>query len=189
MVFVTPLLFGVLREIRQENNVENWLPPDDPQSKVLSWHRHSFGIEDRLLLSWDGSSLSDLRAERLKLALMGTPDAEGVRRGGSPYIKEVFTPQDAIQRMVDYHIEPEEAQERLKGVLVGTGMLKVQLTDAGRKRQEQTIQELVSKAKQELGVELTVKPAFKEWVEIVDETQGREPADAVSEDDADQVDF
>ncbi|WP_417391286.1 efflux RND transporter permease subunit [Gimesia sp.] len=189
MVFVTPLLFGVLREIRQENNVENWLPPDDPQSKVLSWHRHSFGIEDRLLLSWDGSSLSDLRAERLKLALMGTPDAEGVRRGGSPYIKEVFTPQDAIQKMVDYHIEPEEAQERLKGVLVGTGMLKVQLTDAGRKRQEQTIQELVSKAKQELGVELTVKPAFKEWVEIVDETQGREPADAVTEDEADQVDF
>lgn len=189
MVFITPLLFGVLREIRQENNVENWLPPDDPQSKVLSWHRHSFGIEDRLLLSWDGSSLSDLRADRLKLALMGTPDAEGVRRGGSPYIKEVFTPQDAIQKMVDYHIEPEEAQERLKGVLVGTGMLKVQLTDAGRKRQEQTIQELVSKAKQELGVELTVKPAFKEWVEIVDETQGREPADSETDDDKDQVDF
>ena len=46
MIFVTPVLVGVLRDIRQENNVENWLPPDDPQSKVLSWHRESFGIED-----------------------------------------------------------------------------------------------------------------------------------------------
>ena len=96
MIFITPLLFGVLREIRQENNVENWLPEDDPQSKVLSWHRHSFGIEDRLLLSWDNSSLSDSRADRLKLALMGTPDEQGVRRGGSPYIQAVYTPQDAI---------------------------------------------------------------------------------------------
>ena len=191
MIFITPLLFGVLREIRQENNVENWLPEDDPQSKVLSWHRHSFGIEDRLLLSWDNSSLSDSRADRLKLALMGTPDEQGVRRGGSPYIQAVYTPQDAIQKMVDYHIEPEAAQERLKGVLVGTGMLKVQLTEAGQKRQEQTIQELLTKARQELGVELTVKPAFKEWVEIVDETQGAESvANPVAEDDdEDQVDF
>ncbi|QDT91219.1 efflux RND transporter permease subunit [Gimesia algae] len=189
MIFVTPLLFGVLREIRQENNVENWLPEDDPQSKVLSWHRNSFGIEDRLLLSWDGSSLSDLRANRLKQVLLGTPDEENIRRGGSPYIQEVFTPQDAIQKMVDYHIEPDEAQERLKGVLVGTGMLKVQLTEAGRKRQQQTIQELISKAKQELGVDLTVKPAFKEWVDIVDESQGMQPEENAPDDDEDQVDF
>lgn len=189
MIFVTPLLFGVLREIRQENNVENWLPPDDPQSKVLSWHRHSFGIEDRLLLSWDGSSLSDWRANRLKQTLLGTPDEDNIRRGGSPYIQEVFTPQDAIQKMVDYHIEPEEAQERLKGVLIGSGMLKVELSDAGRKRQEQTVQELISKVKQELGVELAVKPAFKEWVEIVDETQGVQPVEHETEDDEDQVDF
>lgn len=190
MIFVTPVLFGVLREIRQENNVENWLPPNDPQSKVLSWHRDSFGIEDRVLLSWDGSSLTDLRANRLKTLLMGKPDDQGVLRGGSPYIKNVLTPQDAIKKMVDLRVEPEEAQERLKGVLLGTGALKIQLTDAGRKRQEQTIEELKATAKRELGVDLTVKPAFKEWIEIVDESEEAEqPVETPADDDEDAVDF
>jgi predicted RND superfamily exporter protein len=189
MIFITPVLFGVLREIRQENNVENWLPPNDPQSKVLSWHRKSFGIEDRLLLSWEGSSLTDLRADRLKTLLLGTPDEKGILRGGSPYIQNVLTPQDAIRKMVEYRVEPDEAQERLKGVLLGTGALKIQLTEAGRKRQEQTIQELIGKAKSELGIELTVKPAFKEWVEIVDESNEAEIVETPASDDEEQVDF
>ena len=190
MIFITPVLFGVLREIRQENNVENWLPPNDPQSKVLSWHRHSFGIEDRVLLSWEGSSLTDLRANRLKTLLLGTPDEAGIYRGGSPYIQNVVTPQDAIQKMVENKIEPAEAQERMKGVLLGTGALKIQLTEAGRKRQDQTIQELIDKAKSELGIVLTVKPAFKEWVEIVDESNPQaEIAETPASDDEEQVDF
>ncbi|MCR9234379.1 efflux RND transporter permease subunit [Gimesia chilikensis] len=190
MIFITPVLFGVLREIRQENNVENWLPPDDPQSKVLQWHRDSFGIEDRVLVSWDGSSLTDLRADRLKQSLLGQKDAKGVRRGGSPYILDVATPQDAIQKMVDYHIDPDEAERRLKGVLIGTGMLKVRLSPAGKKRREQTIQELIATTKRELGIDLTVKPAFTPWVEMVDETEEGTVTDApVEEPDEDQVDF
>ncbi|MFH1301200.1 MAG: MMPL family transporter [Planctomycetota bacterium] len=189
MIFITPVLVGVLREIRQENNVENWLPPDDPQSKVLAWHRHSFGIEDRVLLSWEGSSLTDLRAERLKTLLLGKPDEQGIRRGGSPYIQNVVTPQDAIQKMVEYRVEPSEAQERLKGVLLGTGMLKIRLTEAGKNRQEQTTQELIDKAKSELGLVLTVKPAFKEWVEMVDESQEAEVIDVPANESADQVDY
>lgn len=189
MIFITPVLAGVLREIRQENNVENWLPPDDPQSKVLSWHRKSFGIEDRILVSWEGSSLTDMRADRLKTLLMGTTDEKGLRHGGSPYIEEVVTPQDAIQRMVGYRIEPEEAQERLKGVLLGTGMLKIRLTEAGKKRQEQTTQELIEKAKSELGLVLSVKPAFKEWVEMVDESEEEETIKEPVDNDEEQVDF
>tara|TARA_R110002111_G_scaffold256979_3_gene324707 strand:+ start:32367 stop:35240 length:2874 start_codon:yes stop_codon:yes gene_type:complete len=190
MIFVTPVLVGVLREIRQENNVENWLPPDDPQSKVLAWHRHSFNIEDRVLLSWEGSSLTDLRAERLKTLLLGKPDEQGIRRGGSPYIQDVVTPQDAIQKMVEYRVAPDEAQERLKGVLLGTGMMKIRLTAAGKNRQEQTIQELIDKAQSELGIELTVKPAFKDWVEIVDESQEAELVDVPAANrEEDQVDY
>ncbi|MCA9015728.1 MAG: hypothetical protein KDA77_10395, partial [Planctomycetaceae bacterium] len=189
MIFITPVLFGVLREIRQENNVENWLPPNDPQSKVLAWHRKSFGIEDRVLLSWDGSSLTDLRAARLKRFLRGTEDAEGHLHGGSPYIQDVVTPQDAIQKMVENKVEPPEAQERMRGVLLGTGMLKIRLTEAGRKRQKQTIQELIDKAQSELGIVLTVKPAFKEWVELVDVTEEAEPANKSADEDEEQVDY
>ncbi|MDF1744760.1 MAG: MMPL family transporter [Gimesia sp.] len=189
MIFVTPVLVGVLRDIRQENNVENWLPPDDPQSKVLSWHRESFGIEDRVLLSWEGSSLTDPRSERLKTLLLGTADEKNIRRGGSPYIADVVTPQDAIQKMVENKVEPEEAQQRLKGVLLGTGMLKVRLTEAGRKRQEQTTQELIEKAKSELGLVLTVKPAFKEWVEMIDESKEEIINESPENQDEDQVDY
>ncbi len=197
MIFITPFLVGQLRTIQQENNVEKWLPPDDPQSKVLAWHRSSFEIEDRVIVSWDGSSLTDLRANRLKTLLLGTPDKNSVEtddekpvfHGGSPYIKGVVIPQDVIQIMVDQRIEPSVAQERLKGVLLGTGMLKIRLTPAGKKRQQQTTQELVDKALSELGLVLTIKPAFQEWVEIVDESEGSEPIDVPVEQVENPVDF
>lgn len=197
MIFITPVLIGPLRTIQQENNVEKWLPPNDPQSKVLTWHRNSFEIEDRVLVSWDGSSLTDSRAGRLKKLLMGTKDKaelpkEGekpVLHGGSPYISNVVTPQDVIQIMNEQRIDPAVAQERLKGVLLGTGMMKIRLTATGKKREQQTTQELVEKARSELGLALTVKPAFKEWVELIDESQESELIDEPDDQDEDQVDF
>ncbi|MEO1996591.1 MAG: hypothetical protein ABGZ17_15090, partial [Planctomycetaceae bacterium] len=61
MVAVAPLAWQATRHIQLKNDVENWLPSDDPQARILRWYRGSYPIEDRFMLSWDGSSLRDPR--------------------------------------------------------------------------------------------------------------------------------
>ena len=65
MVFLLPLAFWAVRGIELHNDVENWLPADDPQSQMLAWYRGQFPVEDRILVSWKGSTLNDPRIKML----------------------------------------------------------------------------------------------------------------------------
>ncbi|GAB4160847.1 MAG: hypothetical protein Tsb009_38180 [Planctomycetaceae bacterium] len=155
MIFLAPLGWWAVRQIKLENDVENWLPSDDPQSRILSWYRDQFPVEDRVLISWKGSNLNDPRVIALATKLEGKPDKSGVRRNGSPYVEHVVTPQEIIKRIRDASndkVSLEEAIKRLEGVLIGPGMLKVKLTEAGKLRQkrvERTIRDLLEA---ELGI-------------------------------------
>jgi len=157
MVVVMPLAWQASQHIHLENDVENWLPSDDPQAQVLRWYRDNFPIEDRFLLSWSGSSLDDPRVQRLAEALEGTIDADGVRRDGVAFVAHVITPQDVLQEMTEHEVPRPEAIRRLQGVLVGPGYLKVRLTDAGRAERERVIEQLTALAQQELGIALLIE--------------------------------
>ena len=123
LVFLaTPAVWSLSR-IDLENDIANWLPEDDPQARTLRWYQDNFQHEDRVLVSWDSSSLADPRVTWFQDRLVGNTDASGVRRSGSKLIKSVTTPQDLIARMMKYDVEPTEAVGRLEGVLVGTGPL------------------------------------------------------------------
>ena len=50
MVFAVPPAWWAVKQIELKNDVENWLPSDDPQGKVLDWYRDHFSIEDRILI-------------------------------------------------------------------------------------------------------------------------------------------
>ncbi len=168
MVFLLPLGYWSIRQIELKNDVRNWLPSDDPQSRILSWYEKQFPIEDRILVSWDGSSLNDLRMLALTRKLEGTPDKNGDLRGGLAYVDEVVTPRDVIARMKDVSdgkISRETAIERLRGVLIGTGRLKVELTEAGRKRRKRVEQVLSERVREELGIELRLHPSESELQE------------------------
>ena len=133
LVFLaTPAIWSLSR-IDLENDIANWLPEDDPQARTLRWYQDNFQHEDRVLVSWDSSTLSDPRVTWFHDRLVGETDANGVRRSGSKLIKAVTTPQDLITRMMKYDVEPAEAVARLEGVLIGTGPLKVRLTELGRR--------------------------------------------------------
>jgi len=157
MVVVMPLAWQATQHIHLENDVENWLPADDPQAQVLRWYRDNFPIEDRFLLSWSGSSLDDPRVQRLAEALEGTVDEDGMRRDGVPFVAHVITPHDVLQEMTEHEVPRPEAIRRLQGVLVGPGYLKVQLTDTGRAHRDRVIEQLTELAQQRLDIALLVE--------------------------------
>lgn len=164
-LFVAPLCAYSLRHTTVENDIENWLPDDNPNSVTLKWSMRQFGHDagDNVLVSWDDSSLSDPRIQKLAERLEGLPDGQGIRRGGLKQVARVVTPRDVITRMVDQDVDRDEAIRRLQGVLVGSGPFKIRLTAEGRQRSKEVQRELMAKAKQELGLDLITLPAFQEF--------------------------
>src|SRR5690606_37481299 len=121
MVFVLPMLGLALTHLRMTNDVESWLPKHDRDARVLAWFKEYFPAEDRVLVTWDGSSLHDPRVGKFAEKLEGTLDEDGVRRNGSPLIDSVITAEGMCRKMIEYGVEPDEAVRRLTGTLIGYG--------------------------------------------------------------------
>ena len=170
-IFITPLCVWSLRGTHIENDIEHWLPDDNPNAVTLRWSMQQFQLDgsDSILVSWDDSSLTDSRVEKLAERLVGKPDEQGVRRDGLKQVARVTTPREVITRMVEHNVDRDEAIKRLEGVLVGTGALKVRLTDAGRQRQKELRRELLARAKKELGIDLQILAAAREFESLDDE--------------------
>ncbi len=165
IAFLTPVALWSNGHLRLENDIENWLPPDDPEAKALIWYHEHFHHDIGMLATWEGSSLNDPRIPAFARELEGTVDEHGVRHGGSEYIKRVVTPADLVARM---KVEQDEAIERINGVLVGTGDLKVRLTEAGRSSQAKVEERLKSEALAQLGLEIEIRPPLIEYFEDSD---------------------
>jgi len=169
MIFAAPFGWFALRQIRLENDVETWLPQNDPELKVLRWARQQFPTEDRVLVTWDGSSLNDLRIDKFVETLLGHTDADGVRHGGLPHVSGVIEPRPLLATMQKQGVDPQEAVRRLEGVLLGAGSLKLRLTEFGKSRLRRTRQELTAEAKSRFGIELNFSdpsPDFTTTVSI-----------------------
>lgn len=154
LVFVAPLAWWSLKQTRLENDVEHWLPAEDPQLKVLRWAREQFPVEERIFLTWDDSSLGDARLTRLVEKLEGFTDAEGVKRSGLVHVSDVVEPREILLAMQEHSIEPREAVRRLEGTVLGAGPLRVKLTDAAKRRLRKVKAELAATAKSRFGIDL-----------------------------------
>ncbi|MCA9075588.1 MAG: MMPL family transporter [Planctomycetaceae bacterium] len=161
MLFGLPILGMAILQIRMNNDVETWLPKHDREARVLAWFKEHFPAEDRVMLTWDGSSLDDPRVDVLVTKLVGKVDEDGVRRNGSPYIESVITADELLRKMIGYGVDPDEAADRITGTLIGSGLIKVELTDAGRVDQEEAINHLKASAAAELGIQLDVAPKIE----------------------------
>ena len=141
LAFLTPMTLGALRGLRMDNNVERWLPEEDREARVLAWHRGNFPQADQVLVTWDGSSLEDPRLKAFAAAATAGPDGRG-----SDLILSVLTAADAVDRMTDAHVPPDEAAERLRGTLVsndGSPVASVvKLSEAGAAERPESIAEL-----------------------------------------------
>lgn len=97
-----------LPHIELQNDLETWLADDDEQAQALRKMQQYFPKEEKMLVSWDTSSLTDVRSAAFR-----------DRLEGSTYISEVKTAADVLARMVDLKIDEQEARRRLTGLLIG----------------------------------------------------------------------
>ncbi len=159
LLFLAPIAWTSLVQIRLENDIETWLPPDDPNLKVLHWAHDQFPVDERIFITWDGSSLGDPRIDTLLSELEPRLDAEGIPRGGSPYVKSVVEPREILRILQENDVAPQEAVRRLQGVILGGGPLRIRLTDAGRETElAHRPEELAAAAARELGLKIRLAP-------------------------------
>ena len=184
MVFFSPLMFNALKGIRLSNNVETWLPDDDPEARVFAWSREMFPHKEKIIVSWEGGTLNDKRVDAFSSQLLGSPSEDGIVRNGNPLIANVLTPQQTVDRMVELNVEEEEAIQRIKGLMVGTGRMKIRLTEEGRNHARQSIEEVVEHFQSQTGISATIHSPVVDVseddlvVEIEDAEWSEEAADA-----------
>lgn len=115
----------LLPSIRLQNDLETWLAKDDEQALALRRMEEYFPKEERVLVSWDSSSLQDPRNDRVRDLL-----------NESPYFSKVRTAADLVNQMSDWKVEEPEAVERLTGLLIGH-----RKSDAGTGKENAAIDE------------------------------------------------
>ncbi len=164
LLFAAPLVVAALRGIELDNSVENWLPKDDPEARVYAWYKQHFPIEDRILVTWDSSSIADPRVDQFVELLTGTVDEDGICRDRIPQVASVLTPHQVHAKILDCDVVSSEAFDRLRGSLIGNGRIKMRLTASGREHQEATIAQLRDRAQAELGLSLTVLPPSRDGI-------------------------
>ena len=165
MVFVIPPAWWAVRQVDMHNDVSNWLPAHDPQAKTLNWFHDQFGSEERLLISWESSSLTDPRLGEVVTALRGTSGDSSVdRRTGSPYLKKVSSPVDALKQILKSKVEPEDAVARLAGTIIGIGPLQIRLSDVGRARLQTTKDLIAEMVDAEFGVPAVITERTEEQI-------------------------
>jgi predicted RND superfamily exporter protein len=128
MLLAVPAWWAV-QQIHLENDVAQWLPASDEGVRVLDWYHDHFPGDDRIVISWENSSLDDPRVEQFAQRLRGIPDVNGIDRGGIPYVDRVVTPHEIIDRMTARKVTRQEAIRRVQGVLVGRATNSSQLAD------------------------------------------------------------
>jgi predicted RND superfamily exporter protein len=164
MAALVPPSVWALTKIDMENDIRKWVPSDDPNTVALNWYQEHFPHSESVLVSWDGSSLNDPRVTWLHDRLGGVADEDGVLHGGSRYVEKVVTPQSVLRRIEEEGVTHDEALARLQGILIGTGPLKVRLTELGAERQRSTLKTAQDRLQAELGLTVDVMDSATDWV-------------------------
>ena len=167
MAFVVPLCWSSIRQLRLDNDVEKWLPAQDAELQSLNWIHDRFPVEERVLVTWDGSSINDPRIDQVIQNLTGRPDERGIKRGGLPYFTSVLEPKQALSVMQKDGVEPHEAVRRLEGTIVGAGPLRLRLSDAGRSALRKSRREIETVLKTQRGLSAIVQDATPDLASMI----------------------
>jgi predicted RND superfamily exporter protein len=178
MAFLVPVSVWGISSLRIENDARQRLPVDNPDSRTLEWSRRYFASEEPVLCTWEGSTLDDPRIERLVRKIRGTTDRTGKRRGGSKLIDSVQTPQELIAQMQRNGISRDEAIARLAGVLIGSGPIRVRLTEFGRARREKVVDALSRRALESLAIQIEVSDPAASTSFVGETAMGRPAGDS-----------
>lgn len=125
VVLTTPFLWYQSTQIRANNDIETWLPLNTPVRERYEEFKRNFGQEEVVVVG-----VAPDMDPRLVEAIAGRLEA-------CLGVGACWTPERMTARMLDYGVSEDEAQQRLRGLLVGeSGTLNgiiVQLNFEGTK--------------------------------------------------------
>lgn len=153
VAFSLPFMGASLKNLRMDNDVDQWLPSDDPQMQILEWFGQEFGHEDYVLVSWDGCNLEDGRITRFEELITPPPGDEPV--AAKTGIVKVMTPHGLLDEMRRNGIRPDTALNELRGVLVShdpSNLAAVSLQIDARQTSARQILERIRDAAERAGV-------------------------------------
>jgi len=94
-------------------DVMQWLPAGFEQAKTYNWFKDEFGIDEMMVISWPGCTLTDPRVEQLQIAL------EEVQFGDQPTFARVTSGPRMLERIMEGGVSKRVASARLRGLVIG----------------------------------------------------------------------
>ncbi|MDF1755792.1 MAG: ABC transporter permease [Verrucomicrobiales bacterium] len=103
-----------------------WLPEGTRDSKILQNFTHKFGVEDMLLVSWEGCRFDDPKLQALANHLTEKDKALAEAEGRPGFFKVVITYEDTRDQIWPGALSESEVDqkvhEQLKGFLIGSDL-------------------------------------------------------------------
>ena len=100
---LVPLIgWGVQRAIlSNSNDVRDWLPAEYPETQQYSWFTEHFGVQDFIVASWPGCTLTD---ERLDQFVRGLSELAGRDASFQPF-SQILTGRSLLDRLAEPPLE------------------------------------------------------------------------------------
>ena len=95
------------------SDVEQWLPKKFEQAETYAWFKDEFGVDEMLVISWPGCTLSDPRVLQVQAAL------ENGQMNGKPTFARVTSGPRTMQKIMESGVSERRARARLQGLLIG----------------------------------------------------------------------
>jgi predicted RND superfamily exporter protein len=130
-----PLLVYEAQSIRCNNDIETWLPRESPVRAKYEQFKRDFGVEETILIGFDRDSVGD-----------GLLEAVSGRIERLPGVRRCLSPQRLQSLMAETGVADDEAQGRLKGLVLSrdekmAGLI-VLLSDRGFKDRAGTVADI-----------------------------------------------
>ena len=99
------------------SDVTQWLPSKFEQAETYDWFKNEFGVDEMMVVSWEGCTLTDPRLQQVQAAL------EQAQMNEQPAFDRVTSGPDMLQRILDVGVSERLAKARLRGLVIGPCLL------------------------------------------------------------------
>lgn len=153
LLLTMPLVvYGGVRVLsRFSNDIRQWLPKGFVEAEQYDWFTRNFGVDEMIVVCWEGCDLRDGRLPQLASALRAEQDEAGL-----PVFSRILTGPEILGKVAGANVSDEEVIRRCTGVFLGpdgntTCLLAFPTAEASRNR-TQVVRRLVDVTQRSIGL-------------------------------------
>ena len=114
LFFVPLILLGSIKSLKvQANDVRQWLPSGFEEAVVYDEFVSRFGIDEMLVLSWEGCKIGNPKVDEFQRALEES-EVDGIK-----LFDRVLSGPSVLQQIQDVGVSRKTAENRVRGLMIG----------------------------------------------------------------------